>query len=163
MGSGVFCTGAGACCPWPPPSSTDRTGEPDCVMNDSTSARNKKIPAVHHVTLVGNVVAWRPPMIVSVPAPPPMVASPPPCPACNSTAVARISESRIRIPTRIPYMRGARYLGDGGAHKLRPGARVERRSADQDAVQLRLCQQLGGILQVHAAAIQDHKRRGRGG
>src|SRR5467141_5047839 len=101
-------------------------------------------------------------MIVSVPAPPPMLASPPPCPACNSTAVARISESRIRMPTRIPYMRGARYLGYGGAHKLRPAAGIERRSAHQHAVQLGLGQKLGGILWIHAAAIENHKR-GDGG
>src|SRR5712664_960231 len=101
-------------------------------------------------------------MIVSVPAPPPMLASPPPCPACNSTAVARISESRIRMPTRIPYMRGARYLGDGGAHKLRPATWIERRSADEHTVQLRLCQQLSRIFQVHAAAIENEKRRDGG-
>src|SRR3989441_7588313 len=98
-------------------------------------------------------------MIVSVPAPPPMVASPPPCPACSSTAVARISESRIRKPTRIPYMRGARYLGYGGAHKLGPAAGIERCSPDQNAVQLRFCQQLGDILQVHAAAVQNQESR----
>src|SRR5882762_2066209 len=102
-------------------------------------------------------------MIVSVPAPPPMVASPPPCPACNSTAVARINESRIRMPTRIPYMRGARYLGYGGAHKLRPGAWIERRAAYQHTVQLVLRQKLGGILQADGAAIEDHKRRCRDG
>src|SRR6266566_1555017 len=99
-------------------------------------------------------------MMVSVPAPPPMVASPPPCPACNSTAVARINESRIRIPTKIPYMRGARYLGCGAAHKLRPGAGIERRAAHQHTVQLVLGKKLGGVLQVHAAAVQDHVRRG---
>src|SRR6266496_1539841 len=75
-------------------------------------------------------------MMVSVPAPPPMEASPPPCPACSNTATARISESRIRMPTRIPYMRGARYLGYGGAHKLRPASGVERRAADQHAIEL---------------------------
>src|ERR1041385_4497495 len=99
-------------------------------------------------------------MIVSVPAPPPMVASPPPCPACSSTATARISESRIRMPTRIPYMRGARYLGCGRTHKLRPGTRIERRAADEDAVQLVFRQQLGGVLQVHAATVQGHVGRG---
>src|SRR4030088_1730763 len=102
-------------------------------------------------------------MIVSVPAPPPMVASQPPCPACNSTAMARMTESRIRMPTRIPYMRGARYLGHDGAHKLRPAARIERRSAHEDAIQFGLCQELGGILQVDAAAIENHERGdGRG-
>src|SRR2546425_1129073 len=101
--------------------------------------------------------------MVSVPAPPPMVASPPPCPACNSTAVARITESRIRMPTRIPYMRGARCLGGGGAHKLRPAAGIERRSPHQHAVQLVFRQQFGSILRVHGAAIEDHKRRGRHG
>src|SRR5256714_456451 len=96
-------------------------------------------------------------MIVSVPAPPPMLASPPPCPAWSNTAVARIKESRIRMPTRIPYMRGARYLGRGGAHKLCPAAGIERRSAHQHAIELVLCQQLGGILQVHAAAVENEK------
>src|SRR5437667_7464358 len=109
-------------------------------MNVSISARNRKMPAVHHVTFVSSVVAWRPPMIVSVPAPPPIVASPPPCPACNSTAVARISASRIRIATRIPYMRGARYLGDGGAHKLAPAFGIERCAADENAIQFGLGQ-----------------------
>jgi len=104
------------------------------------------MPAVHHVTFVSKVVAWRPPMIVSVPAPPPMVASPPPCPAWSSTAVARISASRIRMATRIPYMRGASYLGHGGAHKLCPAAGIERRSADEHAVQLLLREELGGVL-----------------
>src|SRR5687768_16214418 len=129
-------------------------------MNVSTSARNRKIPAVHQVTLVSSVVAWRPPMIVSVPAPPPIVASPPPCPACSSTAVARISESRIRMTTTIEYMRGARYLGRAGAHKLRPIAWVERRAPDQDAVQLVLGEERGDVLQVDAAAVQDDLRRG---
>src|SRR5258708_2609038 len=100
-------------------------------------------------------------MIVSVPAPPPMEASPPPCPACSSTATARITESRIRMPTRIPYMRGARYLGHGGAHKLRPAAGIERCSANEHAVQFVLRQELGGVLWVHAAAIENHERRGR--
>src|SRR5712671_1315118 len=97
-------------------------------------------------------------MIVSVPAPPPIVASPPPCPACNSTAMMRISASRIRMPTRIPYMRGARYLGYGGAHKLGPAAGIERCSAHQHTVQLRFRQELGGILQVHAAAVENQER-----
>src|SRR5467141_403942 len=101
-------------------------------------------------------------MIVSVAAAPPKVASPPPCPACNSTAMARISESRIRMPTRIPYMRGARYLGYGGAHKLRPATGIERRSADQHAIQFGLCEKLGGIFQVDAPTIKNHKR-GDGG
>src|SRR5262245_29708502 len=112
-------------------------------MKVRTSARNRKIPAVHQVTLVSSVVACRPPMIVPVPGPPPMAASPPPGPACNSTAVARISESSSRMPMRIPYMRGARYLGDGGAHKLRPAARLERGATDEHAVQLQLGEQLG--------------------
>src|SRR5258706_440181 len=99
-------------------------------------------------------------MMVSVPAPPPMEASPPPCPACSNTATARISESRIRMPTRIPYMRGARYLGCGGAHKLRPASGVERRAAYQHAIQLVLRQELGGVLQVHAPTIENHERRG---
>src|SRR5262245_53590874 len=100
-------------------------------------------------------------MIVSVPAPPPMDASPPPCPACSSTAVARIRASRMRIPTRIPYMRRARYLRNGSAHKLRPVARVERCAADQYAVQLVLGEQLRGVLQVHAAAIEYDVGSGR--
>src|SRR6266576_971185 len=100
-------------------------------------------------------------MIVSVPAPPPLVARPTPCPACNSTAVVRISESRIKMTTRTVYMRGARYLGDGGAHKLRPTAGIERRPADQHAIQLVLGQQLGGILQIDAAAIKNHERDDR--
>src|SRR5882672_3416116 len=100
-------------------------------------------------------------MIVSVPAPPPMVARPPPCPACNSTAVVRISESRIRMATRTVYMRGARYLGDGGAHKLRPTAGIERRPADQYAIQFGLGQQLGGVFQIDAAAIKNHERDDR--
>src|ERR1700752_1077525 len=124
-------------------------------MKVRISAMNRKIPAVHHVTLVSRVVAWRPPMIVSVPAPPPSVESPPPCPACSSTALARISESRIRMTTRIVYMRGARYLGYGGAHKLRPVAWVERRSSDQHAIQLVLGKELGDVLQVDAAAVEN--------
>src|SRR6266446_1352646 len=96
-------------------------------------------------------------MIVSVPAPPPMVASPPPCPACNSTAVARISESRIRIPTRMPYMRGARYLGYARAHKLGPASGIERCAADEHAIQFRLGQKFGGVLQIDAATIQDSR------
>src|SRR5437899_486261 len=129
-------------------------------MNVSTNARKRNIPAVHQVTLVSSVVAWRPPMIVSVPAPPPMLASPPPCPACNSTAVARISESRMRMPTRIPYMRGARYLGYSGAHKLGPRQRIERRAPDQHTVELLLGQQLGGVLQIDAATVQNSCVRG---
>src|SRR3981081_2163992 len=98
-------------------------------------------------------------MTVSVPAPPPMVASPPPCPACNSTAVARISESRIRMPTRIPCSRRARDRGYGGANKLRPAAGIERCAAHQHAIQLGLRQQLGGVLQIDAAAVENEKRR----
>src|SRR5207247_442371 len=94
-------------------------------------------------------------MIVSVPAPPPMLASPPPCPACNSTAVARISASRRRMPMRIPYMRGARYLRDGGAHKLDPHLGIERRAADQHAVELLFGEQFHGVLDVDTAAVQE--------
>src|SRR5688500_14394202 len=119
-------------------------------MNVRTIARNRKIPAVHQVTLVNSVVACRPPMIVSVPAPPPIVASPPPCPAWSSTAVAR-----IRTTTRIVYMRGARYLGYAGAHKFGPAVRVERRATDQHAVQLALGEQVGGVLQIDASPVQD--------
>src|SRR5438552_2720531 len=93
-------------------------------------------------------------MIVSVPAPPPMLASPPPCPACNSTAVARISASRRRMPMRIPYMRRARYLSDGGAHKLDPHLGIERRAADQHAVELLFGEQFHGVLHVDTAAVQ---------
>src|SRR6266487_3965643 len=105
-------------------------------MNVNTSARNRKIPAVHQVTLVRSVVACRPPMMVSVPAPPPSDASPPPCPACSRTAVARISESRMRMERRILYMRGARYLVRAGPHKLGPARGVERRATHQHAVEL---------------------------
>ena len=54
IGSGVGATGVGDC-PWP--SRTERTCEADCDMNVSTNARNKKIPAVHHVAFVSSVVA----------------------------------------------------------------------------------------------------------
>src|SRR5438045_2609555 len=161
IGSGVLCAAPAGC--WPCPSSTERSCEPDCEMNDSTSARNRKIPAVHHVSLVSSVVAWRPPMTVSVPAPPPRPASPPPCPAWSSTAVARISESRMRIPTRIPYMRGARYLGYGRAHKLRPASGLERCATDQHAVQLVFGEQLGDVFQTDRAAVEDHEGRGGDG
>ena len=43
----------------------------------------------------------------------------------NSTAVARMSESRIRMATKKAYMRGARYLGYAQAHKFSPSARIE--------------------------------------
>src|SRR2546430_12480832 len=97
-------------------------------------------------------------MTVSVPAPPPIVASPPPCPAWSNTAVARMNESRIRMMTKIVYMRGARYLCRRGAHKLEPTARIEGRAAHQYAVQLPLRQQLGGVFCRDAAAVQNSDR-----
>src|SRR2546429_7490994 len=97
-------------------------------------------------------------MTVSVPAPPPIVASPPPCPAWSNTAVARMNESRIRMMTKIVYMRGARNLRRRGVHKLEPAARIERRAAHQYAVQLPLRQQLGGDSCRHAPALQNSDR-----
>src|SRR5687767_1019920 len=129
-------------------------------MNVRTSARKRKTPAVHHVTLVSSVVAWRPPMIVSVPAPPPMDASPPPCPAWSNTAAARTSASSSRITMRNVYMRGARYLCRAGAHKLGPGMRIERRSPHQDAVNFGLGEQVSGVLETHTSTVQDGRDLG---
>src|SRR2546421_4822540 len=97
-------------------------------------------------------------MTVSGPAPPPIVASPPPCPAWSNTAVARMNESRIRMMTKIVYMRGARYLRRRGAPKLEPTARIEGRAAHQYAVQLPFRQQLGGVFCGDAAAVQNSDR-----
>src|ERR1700694_388956 len=94
-------------------------------------------------------------MIVSVPAPPPSDARPPPCPAWSSTAAARISASRMRMLTRTVYMRGARYLGCGGPHKIGPCLRIERRAADEQSVDLGLGEALCGALQVDAAPVQN--------
>src|SRR6266576_1649107 len=67
-GSGVGCIGAGA---GTLPSSTERGAALFDDMNASTSETDKKIPAHHQVILVSSVVACRPPMNCSVPAPPP--------------------------------------------------------------------------------------------
>src|SRR5438034_3928350 len=90
-----------------------------------------------------------------------MLASPPPWAACSSTAAVRISESRMRMTTRTVYMRGARYLGCAGAHKLGPAVGIERRAADEYTIQLRFGQQLGDVLQIHASAVEDSDDAGR--
>ena len=92
-GNGVGCTGAGA---GAPPSSTERGAALCADITARISEMNRKRPAHHQVTLVSNVVACRPPMNCSVPAPPPSDASPPPWPACSNTAVVRIRASRVR-------------------------------------------------------------------
>ena len=58
------------------PSSTERGAALFDDRTASTSEMNRKIPAHHHVIFVSSVVAWRPPMNCSVPAPPPSDANP---------------------------------------------------------------------------------------
>src|SRR5207253_1067886 len=132
-GSGVGWTGAGA---GAPPSSTERGAALCADMKARTREMNKKIPAHHQVILVSKVVAGRPPMNCSVPAPPPSDASPPPWPACSNTAVVRIRASRVRRISRKLYMRPGKYLGSAGLHKLRPAFGIERGAAHQDAIEL---------------------------
>src|SRR2546422_5059887 len=128
-------------------------------MKASTSERNMKIPAVHHVILWRMVAAWRPPISISVPAPPPREASPPPCPACSSTETARISESsRMMMTSTVNIGRRRKYLAGCRPHKRAPGLRIERGAAHQHAVQLPLGEQLGGILEVDAPAVEDPAR-----
>src|SRR5205085_6866082 len=110
-----------------------------------------RIPGSHHGILVSRVVAWRPPMTCSVPAPPPSDANPPPCPACSSTAVVRINASRAKKNSSRLYIAPGNYLRGAGLHKLRPAVRIERRSAHQHAVQLAFREQLGDVRRVHAA------------
>ena len=74
-------------------------------MTARISDTNRKMPAHHQVTLVSRVVAWRPPMNCSVPAPPPSDARPPPWPACSRTAVVRIRASSVRRISSKVYMR----------------------------------------------------------
>src|SRR5437763_154007 len=69
----------------------------------------------------------------------------------------------MRIPTRIPYMRGARYLGYGRAHKLRPAAGLERCATNQHTVQLVFGEQLADVFQIDRAAVEDHEGRGGDG
>src|SRR5437868_15399298 len=94
-------------------------------------------------------------MNCSVPAPPPSDANPPPCPACSNTAVVRINASRAKNNSSRLYIAAGNYLRDAALHKLRPTRRIERRPAHQHAVQLLLREQLGDVLGVHAAAVQD--------
>src|SRR5581483_5041200 len=86
-GSGAGCTGAGAgMLSW----STERGAALCDDITASTSETKRKMPAHHHVILVSSVVACRPPMNCSVPAPPPSDANPPPWPAWSSTAAVRM-------------------------------------------------------------------------
>src|SRR5437667_10695190 len=95
-------------------------------------------------------------MNISVPDPPPSEAKPPPCPACNSTAMARTnaSSSRMAIST-LETMRQVRYSARGGLHKLGPALGIEGRATDDHAVVLRLGQAPRDVLQAHAAARHD--------
>src|SRR2546425_8386891 len=156
-GSGVGCTGAGA---GAPPSSTERGAALCADMKARTREMNRKIPAHHQVILVSKVVACRPPMNCSVPAPPPSDASPPPWPACSNTAVVRIRASRVRRISRKLYMRPGKYLGSAGLHKLRPAFGIERGAAHQDAIELAFGEEGGGVLRVHTSAVEDPRRRG---
>src|SRR5207244_7464998 len=156
-GSGAGWTGAGA---GTFPSSTERGAALFDDMTASTSETTKKIPAHHHVIFVSSVVAWRPPMNCSVPAPPPSDANPPPCPACSMTAVVRINASRAKRNSSRLYIAPGNYLRGAGLHKLRPALGIERRSAHQHAVQLAFGEQLGDVLRVHAAAVQDARTGG---
>src|SRR5207249_9465880 len=99
-------------------------------------------------------------MNCSVPAPPPSDANPPPCPAWSRTAVVRISASRAKNTSSRLYIAPGNYLRHAGLHKLRPALGIARRSTHQHAVQLALCEQLGDVLRVHAAAVQDATRGG---
>src|SRR2546428_1931061 len=91
-----------------------------------------------------------------VPAPPPSEAKPPPCPACNSTAMARTNESSSRMAIRIlETMRHVSYSARGGLHKLGPALGIEGRATDEHAVELRLGEEFRDVLQAHAAAIYD--------
>src|SRR2546425_12136923 len=156
-GSGVGCTGAGA---GAPPSSTERGAALCADMKARTREMNRKIPAHHQVILVSKVVACRPPMNCSVPAPPPSDASPPPWPACSNTAVVRIRASRVRRISRKLYMRPGKYLGSAGLHKLRPAFGIERGAAHQDAIELAFGEEGGGVLRVHTSAVEDPRRGG---
>src|SRR2546429_683505 len=128
-------------------------------MKARTSEMNRKIPAHHQVILVSKLVACRPPMNCSVPAPPPSDASPPPWPACSNTAVVRIRASRVRRISRKLYMRPGKYLGSAGLHKLRPAFGIERGAAHQDAIELAFGEEGGGVLRVHTSAVEDPRRR----
>src|SRR3989442_953756 len=95
-------------------------------------------------------------MNISVPDPPPSEAKPPPCPACNSTAMARTNESSSRMAIRIlETMRQVSYSARGGLHKLGPALGIEGRATDEHAVELRLGEEFRDVLQAHAAAIYD--------
>src|SRR5207302_631191 len=129
-------------------------------MKARTREMNKKIPAHHQVILVSKVVACRPPMNCSVPAPPPSDASPPPWPACSNTAVVRIRASRVRRISRKLYMRPGKYLGSAGLHKLRPAFGIERGAAHQDAIELAFGEEGGGgVLGGRVAAGADRPHR----
>src|SRR5256712_4590274 len=95
-------------------------------------------------------------MNIPVPAPPPSEAKPPPCPACNSTAMARTNESSSRMAIRIlETMRQVSYSARGGLHKLGPALGIEGRATDEHAVELRLGDDLRDVLHAHAAALHD--------
>src|SRR5256885_11359671 len=129
-------------------------------MKARTREMNRKIPAHHQEILVSKVVACRPPMNCSVPAPPPSDASPPPWPARSNTAVGRIRASRVRRISRKLYMRPGKYLGSAGLHKLRPAFGIEGGAAHQDAIELAFGEEGGGVLRVHTSAVEDPRRRG---
>src|SRR2546428_6919301 len=118
-------------------------------------ARNGRSPAAHRVFLGGGVVAGRPPRNFSVRGPPRGAASPPPCPACSSTAMVRISASSSRTNFKRVNMPRGKYLARAGPHKRGPVRRVERRAAHQHTVELRLGQQRRGVLEVHTAPVEN--------
>ena len=69
-----------------------RIDEPPCGREDSSDsvkAIATKSPPLHQVALVRMVVACRLPKSVSVPAPPPIAAKPPPLPDCSRTTGIR--------------------------------------------------------------------------
>src|SRR3989442_12010084 len=122
------------------------------MARHSNSRRNS--PPQAEVIWGSGVVVGRPPRNISVRARPPGDASPPPCPACNSTAMARMNESSSRTAIRIvETMRQVSYSARGGLHKLRPALRIEGCAADEHAVELPLGEELCDVLQAHAPPI----------
>src|SRR6185437_5839714 len=100
------------------------------------------------------------------PAPPNVADSPPPLGDCSNTATPRMMQSMTRRTMMNVYIwRGVSVIGvssedyeayapRSSANDSRPDIHVETRAAHEHAVDLGRRNELGGVLGVHASAIQ---------